>query len=248
MVNGKEYDASSDGYAFGVMLLMLLSGHEALGLTERCRNLLRHPKVPDMWAVAGVPDPLAGSWPDTVMVEVAEIAAGLLERYQDERMPMVQACDRLAQVVVAHPPAPPPSAATTNTNATLDARATSSDPTASAPHPKECMRCLEKPRSIRFACGHACLCQGCYTIEWAEKEEAFHRALEVALEAAKALEAEVGTPQPFQGIGCYICSALVGGRPFAEVGGRVAMGATFVRPCGRGGRGVRGGRGGRGRA
>ena len=89
----------TDGYAFGVTLLMCLTGLPVRDIKSKCRKMLRSPGSPSEWEVPGLPDARAGSWPEPVAKCVAEIVEGLVRReYADERLPLAQALERLAKM------------------------------------------------------------------------------------------------------------------------------------------------------
>ena len=67
----------TDGYAFGVTVLMALTGLPAAGIKQRCRHMLKWPTQPQRWQPPGVPDVAAGSWDGGASSGLAEVAQGL---------------------------------------------------------------------------------------------------------------------------------------------------------------------------
>eukprot|EP00966_Prymnesium_polylepis_P317642 7338513-Prymnesium_polylepis.1 len=63
ITNELAHSEVTDGYAAGITLLVALTGKPAVGLTEQCRHMLRHPNSPDKWQAPGVPDATADEWP-----------------------------------------------------------------------------------------------------------------------------------------------------------------------------------------
>lgn len=231
VVNGKPYDQSSDGYAYGLCLLMLLTGLDAFGLVDKCRNLVRYPTQPDRWAHSsgwsGGVDSSAGQWPQELQGELAEVTSGLLQTFQDERMSMSDALARLMSALQTF----------------VSDRATAS----SALPPEEartrlCMICLDAPREMRYRCGHSCVCFACNTRQLGDAQ----RWREVA-DDPQRIRHEREQARAKAVVKCLICSTPVGD-DVAECGAQVATAPTFIMtpPQGRGGRGARGGRGGRG--
>ena len=78
----------TDGYAFGVTVLMALTGLPAAGIKQRCRHMLRWPTQPQRWQPPGVPDVAAGSWDGGASSSLAEVVQGLSELWAEERMPL----------------------------------------------------------------------------------------------------------------------------------------------------------------
>lgn len=141
----------TDGFAAGITLLMALVGLPATGLDNQCRHMLRHPTRPEKWQAPGVPDATAGEWPDAVATALAEVCAGLTERFADDRMPLPDALQQLEAIVeAADEPEPPPT------------RPAADVTDGGGEEPRECMMCLDAPRELRFGCGHACCCRGCF--------------------------------------------------------------------------------------
>jgi hypothetical protein len=173
----------TDGFAFGVTVLMTLTGLPAAEIKQRCRHMLRWPTQPQRWQPPGVPDVAAGSWDDGTSIGLAEIIQGLDEKWAEERMPLPDVLARLEAMVVA-------------------ATALSSEAAAAvlAADARVCIICEEAPREVRFACGHALVCNGC---------------LPAIVEQCKK---------------CPTCDRPFGAQPVAERGTHVRVAPTFVLP------------------
>eukprot|EP00964_Phaeocystis_antarctica_P104468 scaffold69580_cov60-Phaeocystis_antarctica.AAC.1 len=78
----------TDGYAFGVTVLMALTGLPTAGIKQRCRHMLKWPTQPQRWQPPGVPDVAAGSWDGGVSSGLAEVIQGLTELWAEDRMPL----------------------------------------------------------------------------------------------------------------------------------------------------------------
>jgi len=172
----------TDGFAFGVTALMALTGLPAAGIKQRCRHMLRWPTQPQRWQPPGVPDVAAGSWDGGASSGLAEVIQGLSELWAEERMPMPDVLARLEAMVAAA------------TASSLEAEA------AMAADARVCIICEEAPREVRFACGHALVCNGC---------------LPAIVEQCKK---------------CPTCDRPFGAQPVAERGTHVRVAPTFVLP------------------
>ena len=131
----------TDGFAFGVTVLMALTGLPAADIKQRCRHMLRWPTQPQRWQPPGVPDAAAGSWDGGASSGLAEIVQGLDERWAEERMPLPDVLARLEAMVVAA------------TASSSEAEVAEAEAEA-----RVCIICEEAPREVRFACGHALVC------------------------------------------------------------------------------------------
>ena len=172
----------TDGFAFGVTMLMALTGLPTAGIKQRCRHMLRWPTQPQQWQPPGVPDVAAGSWDGGASSGLAEIIQGLNELWAEDRMPLPDVLARLEAMVVAA------------TASSLEAEA------AVAADARVCIICEEAPREVRFACGHALVCNGC---------------LPAIVEQYKK---------------CPTCDRPFGAQPVAERGTHVRGAPTFVLP------------------
>ena len=168
----------TDGYAFGVTVLMTLTGLPAAGIKQRCRHMLKWPTQPQRWQPPGVPDVAAGSWDGGASSGLAEVIQGLDEHWAEDRMPLPDVLARLEAMVVA--------ATVSSSSAAEEARV--------------CIICEEAPREVRFACGHALVCNGC---------------LPVVVGQCKK---------------CPTCDWPFGAQPVAERGTHVRGAPTFVLP------------------
>jgi uncharacterized membrane protein YgcG len=137
-----------------------------------------------------LPDASAGDWPVDVACGLLEIVCGLTEEYKEDRMPMDEALERLQAMLLADHPtpssriapcAPPmhervtgwlPAHAMPAVVVSLPAlreeapagpagQAEPAGPAGPAEEPRLCVVCDERPRTVRFSCGHACCCDGC---------------------------------------------------------------------------------------
>ena len=97
-------------------------------------------KQADRWQAPGVPDATAGEWPPDVVAALAEMVAGLTEEYSEDRMPLSEALEKLEEILKTYPAEPPP---------------------AQPEVAKDCEICMERPREVRFACGHCVVCTEC---------------------------------------------------------------------------------------
>jgi hypothetical protein len=136
----------TDGFAFGVTALMALTGLPAAGIKQRCRHMLRWPTQTQRWQPPGVPDVAAGSWDGGASSCLAEVIQSLTDEWAEDRMPLPDVVARLEAMVVAA------------TASSLEAEA------AVAAEARMCIICEEAPREVRFACGHALVCNGCLPI------------------------------------------------------------------------------------
>ena len=91
----------TDGFAFGVTVLMALTGLPAAEIKQRCRHMLKWPTQPQRWQPPGVPDVAAGSWDGGASSGLAEVIQGLDERWAEDRMPLPDVLARLEAMVVA---------------------------------------------------------------------------------------------------------------------------------------------------
>ena len=171
----------TDGFAFGVTVLMALTGLPAVGIKQRCRLMLKWPAQPLRWQPPGVPDVAAGSWDGGASSGLAEVIQGLSEQWAEDRMPLPDVLARLEAMVVA--------AAVSSSEA---------EAAAAAEEARVCIICEEAPREVRFACGHALVCNGC---------------LPVVLEQCKK---------------CPTCDRPFGAQLVAERGTHVRGAPTFV--------------------
>ena len=136
----------TDGFAFGVTVLIALTGLPAAGIKQRCRHMLRWPTQPQRWLPPGMPDVAAGSWDCGASSGLAEVIQGLNENWAEERMPLPDVLARLEAMVVAAP------------LSSSEAEAASA---AAGEEARVCIICEEAPREVRFACGHASVCKSC---------------------------------------------------------------------------------------
>ena len=183
VTNGLEHSELTDGFALGITMLMLLTGRVAVGLTHTCDEALEDPSL-----APGLADEIA-AWPASVAVELMVIAARLTTARKRNRMPLPDALVALRRAVdghyllrgrmpsVAECPQPASSSPSIPTNGLLDVSSIGSldadiEPFAasgaasqpSAGTERLCMICEDKPREVRFECGHACCCRECLVL------------------------------------------------------------------------------------
>ena len=91
----------TDGFAFGVTVLLTLTGLPTVGIKQRCRHMLKWPTQPQRWQPPGVPDVAAGSWDGGASIGLAEVIQGLDEKWAEDRMPLPDVLARLEAMVVA---------------------------------------------------------------------------------------------------------------------------------------------------
>ena len=173
----------TDGFAFGVTVLMALTGLPAAGIKQRCRHMLKWPTQPQRWQPPGVPDVAAGSWDGGASSGLAEVIQGLDERWAEDRMPLPDVLARLEAMVVA---------------ATVSS--SEAEAAAAAEEARVCIICEEAPREVRFACGHALVCNGCLPVVVGQYKK------------------------------CPTCDRPFGAQPVAERGAHVRVAPTFVLP------------------
>ena len=206
--------------------------------------MLRNPDRPSNWEEPGVPDGLAGEWPDIVASGLAEVAAGLTEEYKSDRKTLSDALASLnalinkqeveaaLQLSVSRETAATAveTAAAVGTAAAPGTAAAVGTATAVAaampPAMKECSICLDAPREVRFPCGHALVCVSCLSAIRA-------RARTKSIEASDATRsvAERAAAREEAVARCPTCRAAIGPSPIAERGAQLAMASTFVQPA-----------------
>ena len=144
-----EATVLTDAFAFGVTVLMALTGLPSASIRQRCRHMQKWPTQPSRWQAPGLPDAEAGSCDEAVAIGLAEIVVGLKEEWAEDRMPLSEVLVRLEAMVSAADAGVLPAATEEIGEARL------------------CIICEEAPREVRFACGHATVCKGClpYVLE-----------------------------------------------------------------------------------
>ena len=131
-----EATVLTDAFAFGVTVLMALTGLPSADIRQRCRHMQKWPTQPSRWQAPGVPDVDAGSCDEAMAISLAEIVTGLKEEWEEDRMPLSEVLERLEAMAPA-----------STGEVAREARM--------------CIICEEAPREVRFACGHATVCAGC---------------------------------------------------------------------------------------
>ena len=144
-LQSSEATVLTDAFAFGVTVLMALTGLPSASIRQRCRHMQQRPTQPSRWQAPGVPDAEGGTWDEAVAIGLAEIVVGLTEQWEDDRMPLAEVLERLEAMAVA----------------------SGADAPAAPTEARMCIICEEAPREVRFACGHATVCKGClpYVLE-----------------------------------------------------------------------------------
>ena len=137
-----EATVLTDAFAFGVTVLMALTGLPSASIRQRCRHMQQRPTQPSRWQAPGVPDAEGGTWDEAVAIGLAEIVVGLTEQWEDDRMPLAEVLERLEAMAVA----------------------SGADAPAAPTEARMCIICEEAPREVRFACGHATVCRGCLPV------------------------------------------------------------------------------------
>ena len=112
------------------------------------------------------------------MICLGEIVVGLKEEWEEDRMPLSEVLGRLEAM----------------------ATATGADTLATAAEARMCIICEEAPREVRFACGHALVCNGCLPVVVGQYKK------------------------------CPTCDRPFGAQPVAERGTHVRVAPTFVLP------------------
>eukprot|EP00966_Prymnesium_polylepis_P104337 2416521-Prymnesium_polylepis.2 len=148
MINNLVHSEVTDGFALGITILVALTSKSAVGLQEHCRLLLRHPEQPDKWAALGVLDVSAGKWPSEVVCRLVALTKGLsMEHFKEDCMPLTDALEALEAMVKPTLPPPPPAATSSRSSGGLSDGGVSAEA-------RCCAICEERPRQVRFACGH----------------------------------------------------------------------------------------------
>jgi vacuolar-type H+-ATPase subunit H len=121
-----RFDESADGYAMGVVMLMLLTGRPAVDPIQQ--PIVGHCDVEDS-EVLSLSDGNAGEWPIAVAAGLHQVGMALVKRNRERRITLNTALQRLQRLVDDHlAPAPVPE--------DLEER--------------ECMICMSAPRHVRF--------------------------------------------------------------------------------------------------
>ena len=108
MQDNCEASELTDGYAFGLTILVTLTGRAVTGpgqeLMQRCGLMITRPYDKACWKAPGLPDAAAGIWPDRVACGLAGLVQGLAwEREAERRMPLPEALaalENLAETTV----------------------------------------------------------------------------------------------------------------------------------------------------
>jgi hypothetical protein len=126
-----QYSQMTDAYAFGVTILVCLTGRPATQAMEL--------EMLDDVSLAPRSVDTSAQWPDGVAIAMAEFVQGLSwQRTRKDRMPFETAFLRLEELAEEH------------------ARLGVDDAVQN-----ECVVCRSMPRSVRFVCGHCNCCREC---------------------------------------------------------------------------------------
>lgn len=128
-----QFDASADGYAVGVTMMMTLTARPAYDASET---------IVDRCCRASadiVADPAAG-WPSPRAEEFLDIANMLTCSPRRDRISVADALRRVEEMC-------------------LDEGIQVCQPLEG--DDRECVMCMCRPRQVRFGCGHRVLCEGC---------------------------------------------------------------------------------------
>ena len=96
-----EATVLTDAFAFGVTVLMALTGLPSASIRQRCQHMQKWPTQPSRWQAPGLPDAEAGSCDEAVAIGLAEIVVGLKEEWAEDRMPLSEVLVRLEAMVSA---------------------------------------------------------------------------------------------------------------------------------------------------
>ena len=151
----------TDAFAFGVTALMVLTGLPTTEIKQRCRHMLKWPAQPHKWQPPGVPDAKGGAWGEGVATCLAEVVAGLVAEWAEDRMPLADVLDQLEALA---------------TEAGADAAESSKTAAGVVEEEKEeeervCIICFSAPREVRFSCGHATCCEVCLPLVLARRSD-----------------------------------------------------------------------------
>ena len=89
MQDNCEASELTDGYAFGLTILVTLTGRAVTGpgqeLMQRCGLMITRPYDKACWKAPGLPDAAAGIWPDRVACGLAKLVVGLSWETTEQR-------------------------------------------------------------------------------------------------------------------------------------------------------------------
>lgn len=166
-------DASSDGYALGVCLLMCITGWPALDISQRepvlvnrCHEVLtfsgRADDTPSDQSIREIADLKCG-WPCAVLKALLAVSAALLHPLRARR----KAVGKCLQVMelISHAHGLPVGLVQADDDWYLlqPQHGAATSLWVSTKAAKDCVMCLERCRQVRFdLCGHAVLCAPCH--------------------------------------------------------------------------------------
>jgi interleukin-1 receptor-associated kinase 1 len=138
-----QYSQTTDAYAMGVTLLVVLSGRRAPQAKKDADDTLED--LTDGAALQRALDSAAG-WPEPAARELLGIVKGLYwERRQQRRMPLSSALETIERVCEDQ-----------------SVRPGMAEPAADSDAPRMCVICMDAPRTTRFSpCGHSQCCEAC---------------------------------------------------------------------------------------
>ena len=129
-----KYNAASDAFAMGKVLLMCLTGKDVMAATEAGEDIQESPDT----AIEHM-DPTAG-WPSELVASLVRLVTGLVYRLRRQRVPLASVLETLEEL---------------STKCNLRSGVVVSDAS------RECIVCMAEPRAVRFACGHCICCVDC---------------------------------------------------------------------------------------
>ena len=130
----------TDGYAMGITMLVVITGQQELVDGEHVLDRLQD-EMEDPARMLPKVHQSAGSWPQEVAVGLTKIAKGLSWERKRGRMPLRQALEKMEHLAE---------------EVTLREFIQ-----ASAERSRMCVICMSSPRSVRYQCGHASVCNSC---------------------------------------------------------------------------------------
>jgi hypothetical protein len=91
----------TDGYAFGVTVLMTLTQLATIDVVHRCRSMLMHPENRELWQAPAIPHVDAGAWPERVANELVFLVAGMTWEPRASRRMLLSVAHRRLEALAA---------------------------------------------------------------------------------------------------------------------------------------------------